>query len=66
MKFLYIFRNESFFVIIVEIVLCDTNNFIIDFSIQIQTTLSILIDSKDYNPCVFIAPEIINVISCGS
>ena len=40
------------------------NNSKIDFLIQIQTTLSIIIVSKDYNPSFFIVPEIINVISC--
>ena len=49
---------NHFFVIILEIVLCDTNNSIIDFSIQIQTTFSIIIDSKDYNLCIFIVQEI--------
>ena len=57
---------NHFFVIIMEIALYDTNNSIIDFSIQIQTNLSIIIDSKVYNPCIFIAQEIINVISCGT
>ena len=58
---------NHFFIIIVKIVLCIPNNSIIDFSIQIQTTLSIIIDSKDYyNSFIFIVPEIINAISCGT
>ena len=53
---------NHFFVIVVKVVLSDTNNFIIDFSLQIIP--AIIKKSKDYyNLWIFIFAQIINVIS---